>query len=101
MEIAYEENIDETIKVIEEVCEEFKKENTNMVDGPRPVGVVSLKSSSVTIRIMGKALPMTHWGCENQLRQKLKIAFDNHNIEIPYQKTQIVNKREFKEKNTV
>lgn len=101
MEIAYEENIDEVIKVIEEICEEFKKENTNMVDGPKPVGVVNLKSSSVTIRIMGKALPMTHWGCENELRKRLKIAFDKHNIEIPYQKTHILNKREDSKTNTL
>lgn len=90
VEIAYEENVDNAIKVIEDICNEFKLENENMVDGPRPVGVVNLKSSSVTIRVLGKAKPMTQWGCENELRRRIKIGMDKSNIEIPYPKTQLV-----------
>ncbi|WP_052447568.1 mechanosensitive ion channel family protein [Clostridium polynesiense] len=90
VEIAYEENVDNAMKVIEDICNEFKLENENMVDGPRPVGVVNLKSSSVTIRVLGKAKPMTQWGCENELRRRIKIGMDKSNIEIPYPKTQLV-----------
>lgn len=91
IDIAYEEDIDNAIAILGKTCEEFKQINENVVEGPKVVGVVSLKEFSVTIRIIGKAKSMTQWDTENKLRRELKLALDKANIEIPYPKRKIIS----------
>lgn len=91
-EIAYEESIDDAIKVINLACEKVTEQNEDIVESPKVVGVTSLNASSVTIRVIGKAKPMTQWQVERDIRKAIKIELDNNEIEIPYPKTQIINK---------
>lgn len=92
VEIAYEENIDEAINVIEKVNSEFAKENSEEIRGPIEVlGVNSLNGSGVTIRVIGRSKPLSQWKMERELRKAIKVALDKAKIEIPYPKTVIVN----------
>lgn len=84
--IAYEEDIDRAIKVMERVSRELKDTNEFILDGPTVLGVHSLDNSSIGIRIIAKTEPMEQWGVERELRKKIKEAFDMENIEIPYSK---------------
>ena len=89
--IAYEENIDNAINTIKKVCEKFEKQNKEEIKGPVEVlGVTALNDSSVTIRVAGKAKPMSQWKLERDLRKNIKIALDEAGIEIPYPKTQLI-----------
>lgn len=90
VDIAYEEDVDKAIDVLSNVCSKFKSENENMVEGPKVAGVSALKDSGLTIRIIGKAKPMTHWDCEMNLRKEIKKALSESNIEIPYPKRVIM-----------
>ncbi|MEW8955349.1 mechanosensitive ion channel family protein [Clostridium sp.] len=91
IDVAYEEDIDNVIKTLNEVCEEFGKKNENIVEGPTVIGVTALKDSAVTIRVCAKALSMTQWECEANLRKDIKQALDKNGIEIPYPKRAIYN----------
>lgn len=92
IDIAYEEDIDNAINCIKNRCEEFEKEYAEDITEPIQVlGVNSLNDSSVTIRVIGKSKPLSQWTMERELRKALKIALDEANIEIPYQKLQITN----------
>lgn len=89
--IAYEENIDNAINTIKKVCEKFEKQNKEELKGSVEVwGVTALNASSVTIRVAGKAKPMSQWKLERDLRKNIKIALDEAGIEIPYPKTQLI-----------
>ncbi|MCR3761133.1 mechanosensitive ion channel family protein [Clostridium felsineum] len=88
--IAYEENIDNATKVINGACEKFSKDNEDVVESPKVVGITELASSGVNIRVSGKVKPMKQWSNENQLRKYVKEALDNAKIEIPYNKLQFV-----------
>lgn len=90
IDIPYEENIDRVFDIVGKVCEDFKKENENMVDGPKVLGISALKESSQTIKVVGKARPMTQSECEMGLRLKIKRALDNEKVEAPYPKRKIV-----------
>lgn len=96
MEIAYEENVENAINVINNVCEKFSEGNNDIIDKPKVIGITSLNQSGITIRTVGSAKPMTQWNIERELRKLLKKAFDENNIEIPYPKTHII--KEVKEK---
>ena len=83
--IAYKEDIDNAISVIEKTCEEFKKENEKDIKEPINVlGVVALGASGVTIRVLGKAKPLRQWDMERELRKLIEVTLDKNNIEIPF-----------------
>lgn len=90
VDIPYEEDIDRVIEIVSRVCEEFRNENKNMVEGPKVLGIAALKESSQTIKIAGKAKPMTQWDCEMNLRRKIKKALDSEKINAPYPKRRII-----------
>lgn len=82
--IAYEENVDRVIQVLERVCGELKTTNESIVDGPTILGVTNLGESEVSITIVAKTKPMDQWSVEREIRKKVKEAFDKEKIEIPY-----------------
>lgn len=91
VEIAYEENVEDALKVIERACRKFEESNEEDVMEPTEVlGVTVLGASGVTIRVLGKSKPLRQWAMERELRKEIKIALDNDGIEIPYPKTQII-----------
>ncbi|MGG5463349.1 mechanosensitive ion channel family protein [Clostridium sp. B9] len=90
--IAYEEDINNAIEVINNVCNEYNKENTNITEPMKVWGVTELADSSVNITVWGKTKPMEQWSAEVELRKRIKMALDEANIEIPYPKTQIITK---------
>ncbi len=89
VDIAYEEDVDKAIEVLSGVCEIFKN-NENMVEGPQVAGVSALKENGLTIRVVGKAKPLTNADCEMKLRKEIKKALTSEAIEIPYPKRVIM-----------
>lgn len=87
---SYEENVDNVIDILDGVCDEFKLKNENVVEGPKVIGVTSYNDDGFTLRIIGKAKNMTQSDCENELRRKIKSAFDEKNIRTFYKRVKII-----------
>ena len=93
VQIAYEENIDGAIEVIKKTSALFEEKHKEKLRSEIDVlGVLSLNASGVTIRVVGRAEPLSQWEMERELRKDIKIALDEAGIEIPYPKTAIINK---------
>lgn len=92
VEIAYEEDINRAIDVITNECKIFEKENKDIKEPIEVWGVTSLNAYGITIRVAGRSKPLSQWKMERDLRKKLKEAIDKAGIEIPYPKTEIINK---------
>lgn len=84
--VAYEEDMDRVISLLEQVCKEIGEENENIVDGPTILGISDLGEYGVDLTIVAKTNPMDQWSVEREIRKKVKEAFDRENIEIPYPK---------------
>jgi moderate conductance mechanosensitive channel len=82
--IAYEENIDTAVKVLQDACDRVKENNENIVEGPNVLGVHALGASDVVIRIISKTRNGEQWAVERELRQAFKEALEANDIEIPY-----------------
>lgn len=82
--ISYDENIDQAITVLQEVCDKIAAEDERITEGPNVVGVQSLGDSDVVIRIVGRTANMEQWAVERKLRKAMKEALDANNIEIPF-----------------
>ena len=92
IDISYEEDIDNAIEVIKNVCENFEEENEDITDPIEVLGVNSLNASSVTIRVVGRSKPLAQWKMERELRKVIKLELDRKGIEIPYPKTEVIKK---------
>ena len=93
VDIAYEENIDQATNLIKSVNEAFEEKHKDKLRGHIEVlGVTSLNPSGITIRVIGRAKPLSQWEMERELRKEIKEALNKSGIEIPYPKTYIVNK---------
>ncbi|MDN5322571.1 MAG: moderate conductance mechanosensitive channel [Clostridia bacterium] len=90
--IAYEEDIDNAIKVIEKACDKVYLEMQEVIDEkPNVMGVIALADSSVNIRVTATAKGLNHWALERKLRQRIKEEFDKEGVEIPYPRRVIIN----------
>lgn len=92
--IAYEEDLNKAIGILENLCEDIKRDNESLIDGPEVVGVSELGDAGVTIRIVAKTIAMDQWSMERQIRKRVKEVLEKEKIEIPYPKMVIYGGRE-------
>lgn len=89
--IPYEENIDKVTNIINKVCEKVSDDNENVIDKPKVLGIDSLNNSTIVIKVLGTAKPMSQWELERNLKKEIKLALDKEGIGIPYPKTELIN----------
>ncbi|MGR3344375.1 MAG: mechanosensitive ion channel domain-containing protein, partial [Paracoccaceae bacterium] len=85
--IAYRENVDEVMAVIENLGREMAEDKTFGGDIMTPIvaqGVQSLDDSAVIIRAKMRVRAGTQWGMKREFNRRLKNRFDELGIEIPF-----------------
>lgn len=85
--VAYKENVDNVMDVLQEIGREFAKEPayaSKLLGSLEMFGVNELGDSAVVIRIRIKTLPIEQWGVGRELRRRIKNTFDAKGIEIPF-----------------
>ena len=84
IDIAYEENIDKVINLLEEKLPMLIETYPQIIEGPIVVGVDTLADSSVTIKVTAKTNPEDHYSVQRGLLKYIKELFDEYNINMPY-----------------
>ena len=85
--VAYKENVDRVIELLEEVGEGMQKDETfgKLILEPLEVlGLDSFGDSSVNIKVMMKTMPIEQWKVAREFRKRVKKIFDERGIEIPF-----------------
>lgn len=85
--VAYKENTDDVIKVMEKVGEELfdsTEYKPLMFEIPEIFGVDKLDDSAVVIKGRIKTKPISQWKVGREYLRRIKLAFDQNNIEIPF-----------------
>ncbi|MEF9917652.1 MAG: mechanosensitive ion channel family protein [Eubacterium sp.] len=95
--VAYEENIDYVLSVLEKICEEVYNANTDLFIGrPEVLGVTKMDASSMNIKIIADEDAARKVNAETALRKRIKEVFDEKGIEIPYEKYVLKDERRIK-----
>ena len=87
MGVAYKEDTDEVVRVMTEVADALRAEpayGQNMLDGLEVLGVDAFEDSQVTIKVRLKTVPLKQWEVGREYRRRIKKAFDQRGIEIPF-----------------
>ncbi len=89
MPISYDTNIDLAKEVLSNLCDELKKELG--LDSAKVCGVQNLGDSSIAIRISFSCPFANKISSEQIFKERVKKAFDENNIEIPFQQVVVHN----------
>lgn len=85
--IAYREHVDEALAVMREVGAAMRADAALaevLLDDVEIAGVDGWADSAVTLRCRFKCAPLQQWTVRREFLRRLKQAFDEHGIEIPY-----------------
>ncbi len=85
--IAYRENVDDVIKVLKSIDEEIRRDSEFKNDILEPLEVAGLDSfgnSAVVIKARVKTKPIQQWRIGREYNRRIKLKFDELNIEIPF-----------------
>lgn len=85
--VAYREDLDEALRVMRAVGEGLRAEpawEARILEPTEMVGVESFGDSDVRLRVRFKVAAGQQWSVRREYLRRLKAAFDEHGIEIPY-----------------
>ena len=85
--VAYKEDTDTVLKIIAQVGEEMMRDPTFgplMLDAPEIFGVDRFDDSAVVIKGRLKTKPIQQWVVGREFLRRIKYAFDEAGIEIPF-----------------
>jgi len=85
--VAYGEDLDKVMAVIDKVGNAIAQDEhfkTLIKTPPKALRVNNFGDSGIDIKILGDVRPMHRWEVTGELRKRLKKAFDQEGIEIPW-----------------
>lgn len=93
--LAYEQDATKGMAVALETAKQWANENKEIVlEEPSVQGILDFGSSGVVFRVVVKVKPQTQWEAERELRLRIKKAFDEAGIEIPFERRVIYTRSE-------
>jgi len=90
--VAYGTNLDHAIDVLNRVGHELAAdENWSPLikSAPQVLRVNNLGDSGIDIKVLGDVKPLQQWAVTGELRKRIKEAFDEEGIEIPWPHTKV------------
>lgn len=85
--ISYSSNLEQVISVVNKVGKELSEDpawKEHIITAPQFLRVDDFGDSAIVIKIIGDTKPLKQWDVTGELRKRLKIAFDQEGIEIPF-----------------
>lgn len=85
--VAYKEDVDRVIGIIKEVGSNLQEDETFKPKILEPIEIFGLDKfgdSAVVIKARIKTLPIEQWNVGREFNKRLKVAFDQNGVEIPF-----------------
>ncbi len=85
--VAYDSDINRVIKVVDRIGKELAEDEDwkeTIITPPQFWRVDNFGDSSIDVKIVGETKPLMQWSAAGEYRKRLKAAFDEEDIEIPF-----------------
>ena len=85
--ISYATDVDEAAQIINRVGEIFAADEDwkdVVISPPKFLRIEDLGDSAVVIKVLGEVKPLQQWAATGELRKRIKKAFDEAGIDIPF-----------------
>lgn len=90
--VSYHSDVDEVMEVMKSVGDQMREEEefkSLIIEPIEILGLDKFDSSSLIIKIRITTKPISQWMVGREYRKRLKLAFDQKSIEIPFPQTTI------------
>jgi small-conductance mechanosensitive channel len=90
--VSYGTDLDRATAVINRVCKEMAQEPEwapLIIKTPQVLRVDNLGDSGIDLKILGDTKPIRQWDVMGEIRKRVKKAFDEEGIEIPWPHTKV------------
>lgn len=90
--VAYKENTDHVVTIIQQVIDDMMADDEFkelIIEQPEIFGVDKLDDSAVVIKGRIKTMPIKQWTVGREFLRRIKLTFDEQNIEIPFPHTSL------------
>ena len=95
--VAYESDLNAVFDVLKKVGEDLNSENEMVLEATAVKGLENFGESELLIRTVTRVKPGCHLPVERDLRRRIKTAFDENGIEIPYARRVMIMQKEGEE----
>jgi len=85
--IAYDSNLENVIQIINEVglkLSEDPKWKESIIAPPQFLRIDDFGDSAIILKVLGETKPLMQWDVTGEFRKRIKMAFDENGIEIPF-----------------
>lgn len=85
--VSYSEDLDHVYEVINRTGREMAEDpvwRDKILSPPSVLGLDEFGDSAITIRVLGDTIALEQWAISREFRKRIKKAFDDEGIEIPY-----------------
>jgi small conductance mechanosensitive channel len=85
--VAYKEDLDQVMDIMREVADRLQADedfSQRILDKFELAGVERWENSAVVIRGRFRVMPLEQWNVKREYLRRLKYAFDEQGIEIPF-----------------
>ena len=85
--VSYNEDIDKVFAVLNKVGSQLAQDEQfkdSIITAPQVLRVDNFADSAIEIKMLGDTKPMKQWEVTGELRKRVKKAFDEEHIEIPW-----------------
>lgn len=85
--VAYREDVDEVIEVLEEIGKEMQNDpeyGKSILEPLEVFGLHKFDDSAIVIRVRLTTKPLKQWGIKREFNKRVKKKFDQRGIEIPF-----------------
>lgn len=89
--VSHYDDLDEALAILKEICEEFQ-DDERFKDGPDAIGVQTVDTSQIVLRVVGQTENGLQWACERDMRKRIKEAFNNKGVNMPLSQHVVVQK---------
>lgn len=100
--VSYDSDVDQVEQVINEVGVQLASDTEwkeSIIEAPAFVRVDSFDDSAIIIKILGKTTADQRWAVSGELRRRLKAAFDENGITIPFPQMVVHQPKKIKKKS--
>jgi len=92
--VSYDVENSTVMEALNDVCDLMYKDSEwkkKIIGKPFPQGILSFGDSSVNYRIIAKTKTGEQWGVEREFNIRIQKAFNDKNIDIPYNFINVIN----------
>ncbi|MGH2542223.1 MAG: mechanosensitive ion channel family protein, partial [Ardenticatenaceae bacterium] len=85
--VAYKEDMDRVFAVLNRIGEEISQDENFgplITDQIKVLRINSFDDSGIAIKVLGDTLPLKQWDVAGEFRKRIKKAFDEEGIEMPF-----------------